>query len=185
MVRTASNSGKLNGRTPLEFVTGETVDISEYMDFDFYDRVWFKQYSGVVETKIGRWIGVAQGYESLMNYWDLPQSGIPVSSTTVKRITEVEYGLEANKDRFKALDMKVLEKSNNRKLSDDGSINPEDWKELVDNDEAFVQEFEKVFYNTYVSDADDFYPDNFDGYVNMEIAIDRGGEEPQLSKVVK
>ena len=34
--------------------------------------------------------------------------------------------------------MKVLEKSNNRKLSDDGSINPEDWKELVDNDEAFV-----------------------------------------------
>ena len=40
-VRTASNSGKLNGRTPLEFLIGETFDISEYLDFDFYIRLWF------------------------------------------------------------------------------------------------------------------------------------------------
>ena len=67
MFRTAGNAGKLNGRTPLEFVTGETVDISEYLEFDFYDRVWFKQDAGVGDNKLGRWIGVAYGYGSLMD----------------------------------------------------------------------------------------------------------------------
>ena len=32
-------SVKLNGRTPIEAVTGETLNISEYLDFDFYDLV--------------------------------------------------------------------------------------------------------------------------------------------------
>ena len=73
MVRTEINAGKLNGRTPLEFVTGETVDISEFLDFESYDRVWFKQDAGFGETKLGRWIGVAYGYGSLMNYWVLPE----------------------------------------------------------------------------------------------------------------
>ena len=32
-------SAKLNGRTPIEAVTGETPDMLEYVDFDFYDLV--------------------------------------------------------------------------------------------------------------------------------------------------
>ena len=74
--------------------------------------------------------------------------------------------------------MRVSEKSKNRKFSSDRSISPEYWKELVDNYESFAKEFEKVFDNPDGSDADDFYLDTFDGYVNMEIAMDRGGEEP-------
>ena len=34
-------SAKLNGRTPIESVTGEMPYISEYVDFDFYDLVWY------------------------------------------------------------------------------------------------------------------------------------------------
>ena len=29
------------GRPPLEKLTGDTIDISEYFDFDFYDPVWY------------------------------------------------------------------------------------------------------------------------------------------------
>lgn len=36
MNHTASHAGKLNGRTPMEYVTGETPDISEYLDFGFF-----------------------------------------------------------------------------------------------------------------------------------------------------
>ena len=36
---TASTVGKLQGQTPLELLTGETFDISEYLDFGWYDRV--------------------------------------------------------------------------------------------------------------------------------------------------
>ena len=38
-----SNAVKLNGKMPLEFVTGETVDISKYLNFDFYDIVGLKK----------------------------------------------------------------------------------------------------------------------------------------------
>ena len=34
------SSSKLNGRTPIESVTGETLDILEYVDYDLYDLVW-------------------------------------------------------------------------------------------------------------------------------------------------
>ena len=37
MQRTASTSGDLSGRTDLEQLTGETPEISEYLDFSFYD----------------------------------------------------------------------------------------------------------------------------------------------------
>ena len=33
---------KLNGRTPIEAGTGEKTDISEYVDYDFYDLVWYQ-----------------------------------------------------------------------------------------------------------------------------------------------
>ena len=46
-----------------------------------------------------------------MNYWVLPESGIPVSKTTVKRITEVERGFEVNKDILKSFYAEVSENS--------------------------------------------------------------------------
>ena len=69
-------------------------------------------------------------------------------------------------------------------MSADGSISPEEWNYLVDNDEALTKEFEKVFDNPDFSDNDDFSPDNFDGCVNMDIVMDRSGEEPQLAKIL-
>jgi hypothetical protein len=51
--RTSNTARGLNGRCPLEKVTGESVDISEYLDFGFYDWVWFKDNAGVGESKVG------------------------------------------------------------------------------------------------------------------------------------
>lgn len=39
MQRTLNSVFGLEERTPLEEVTGETSDISEYLDFQFFDRV--------------------------------------------------------------------------------------------------------------------------------------------------
>ena len=66
-------------RTPIEMLTGETPDISEYLDFGFYDRVVFKQNAGLGEAKLGRWLGVSHKVGQLMSYWILPVSGIPIS----------------------------------------------------------------------------------------------------------
>jgi hypothetical protein len=38
---TASDLYQLNGRTPYEIVTGNTPDISEYLQYRWYDPVWY------------------------------------------------------------------------------------------------------------------------------------------------
>ena len=50
-------AGKLQGKTPLELLTGETSDISKYLDFGWYDRVWYKEDAGLGETKLGQFLG--------------------------------------------------------------------------------------------------------------------------------
>jgi hypothetical protein len=42
MQRSTNTIYGLHGRTPLEELTGETPDISEYLDFGFYDWCWYK-----------------------------------------------------------------------------------------------------------------------------------------------
>ena len=47
MQTTASFIADLQVRTTLEALTGDTPDISQYLDFGFYDRVWFKEDAGL------------------------------------------------------------------------------------------------------------------------------------------
>ena len=57
MQLTASHSGKVQVRTQFEYMTGETPDILECLDFGWYDKVWYKEDAGLGETKIGRFLG--------------------------------------------------------------------------------------------------------------------------------
>ena len=51
---TSTQYGGLQGALPLQDVIDETVDISEYLKFDFYDRVSYKDNTGLGLTSIGR-----------------------------------------------------------------------------------------------------------------------------------
>ena len=55
----------------MQDVTGETPDISEYLDFGFYDHVSYKENAGLGMTAIGRWLGVSHRVGRLMYYWIL------------------------------------------------------------------------------------------------------------------
>ena len=76
-------SAKLNIRTSIEVVTVETPDISEYVDFYFYDLVWY--YTGNhpsvrrYHQEIGRWMIVARRVGSDMSYWIIPISVQPIA----------------------------------------------------------------------------------------------------------
>ena len=187
MSMTASYAGQLQGRTAIEFVTGETPDISEYLDFGFWDRVWFKQDAGIGEVRLGRFLGISSTTGSLMSYWVLPDSGIPESRTTVQRVTVAESGTEANRERFKEFDTKIAERFKEDRLmpiGDKPDLN--EWSDLLDDDPDFADEFHKTFNNPDVPEADDDYtPEAYDTYLNMEMAIDRGGEHPEWAKVTK
>ena len=45
---------------PLSRVTGEPTDISENLDFGFYDKVWYKDNVGLGPQYPDRWLGVAE-----------------------------------------------------------------------------------------------------------------------------
>jgi hypothetical protein len=90
MQRTSTQAGGLRGACPLEEVTGETVDISEYLDFRFYNGVSFKENAGLGVASIGRWLGVSHRVGGLMSYWILAIKGTVISPTTVQRVSALE-----------------------------------------------------------------------------------------------
>ena len=97
-----SSSKYADSRTPIEIITGETPDISEYVDFGFYDWVIYRSNAGLGEPSVGRWIGVSHKVGQLMSYWILPMSGIPISCVNVQRLTEEEQGKEEYLEAMKA-----------------------------------------------------------------------------------
>ena len=60
------------------------------------------------------------------------------------------------------------------------------WSEFQD-DQDFKDEFQRVFSSEDVPEADDeFDPDSYDNYINMEVQLDKTGEDhPQLARVTK
>ena len=73
----------LGGGIPLEKITGESPDIYEYLDFGFYDWVWFHDNAGLGPRMLGKWLGVSHRVGMLMSYYILKQNGKVVSITSV------------------------------------------------------------------------------------------------------
>ena len=99
MQRTAAWSGSLEGRCPLEIVTGETPDISEYLDFGFYDWCWYHENAGLGELKLGRWLGVSYRVGSAMSYWILTDKYEVLSRVSVSHVTNLEQETVEVKER--------------------------------------------------------------------------------------
>ena len=82
MCLTHTSAGSLNGCIPLAEVTGDGVDISEYIDFAFYDEVWYKDNAGLSPAKPGRWLGIASRTGRLMTYHILQENGKVLARST-------------------------------------------------------------------------------------------------------
>ena len=177
----------------MEQITGETPDISEYLDFGFYDWIWYKDNAGLGENKIGRWLGVAHQVGNLMSYWILTNTGHVISRTTVQRITNLELSTDEVKDKCKEYDQRITDllKDENHIIHQDGDLQLQDWNEFpIEDDPDFIEEFQHVISDPEITDEDEnFTPDAFDDtYLNMEIALPRGGGDPedtQFAKVTK
>ena len=66
-------------RTPYERITGETPDISEYVDFGFYNWVWFWDTPGdTTNPHVGRWLGISHRIGSEMCYYVLKSKNVVV-----------------------------------------------------------------------------------------------------------
>ena len=110
-------SEKLNSRTPIEAVTGETPDILEYVDFYFYDLMWYHTGDHICVSKdhraLGKWMGVARRVGSDMSYWIMPISGQPISKTTVYHVTRDDMLDPDISVQIKVLDQALIERLDN------------------------------------------------------------------------
>jgi hypothetical protein len=187
--RTSNSSRGLDGRCPLEKITGELVDITKYLDFGFYDWVWYKENAGLEETKISRWLGVSHHVGPLMSYWVLTPEGQIMSRTTVQRVTNLELTSAENMARMAEFTAAISTKAGDpAQFIDDGKGNPSDWGEPGDFDADFDEEFNSVDNSSIpVNDVDDdFTPDVLDDtYLNMELALPRSGGKVEFARVVK
>ena len=60
------------------------------------------------------------------------------------------------------------------------------WAEIAEDDEDFQSEFNKLFDNHAVKEADeDFTLYLYDNYVNMELTLDQGEGSPEYARVKK
>ena len=189
MQLTALHTSTLDGITPLQFVTGETPDISQYAEIGFYDWVKYQENAGAGPEKIGRWLGVSENIGSMMSCWILPESGTPVSRVTLRPMTFLELNTDEAKQACRSFDERIKERYKDDYIIDeDGRIDPDHWADLMHSDPSFREEFQRIIEDTSVPEADDLLKnDPFgDNYLSMEISMPRGPDgEPMHGKVTK
>ena len=100
MSRTYSAAEKLTGSITNQKVSGETEDISEYLDFGVYDQVWYKDDTGFYPAQAGRWLGISSRTGRLMTYHILISKGTTVSRSTVQRVTRLKLQIDAIQNIF-------------------------------------------------------------------------------------
>ncbi|MGH3055829.1 MAG: hypothetical protein ACRDL7_12725, partial [Gaiellaceae bacterium] len=166
----------LHGRTPYECVAGNTPDISEYVEFNWYQPIWYFDSSDFPDDRrlLGRWLGVSHRIGQAMCYWILPPSGIPIARTTVQDISEQELLTDDVTNQIKAYDKQVEEKIGNAFVHDDV-------RDLLqqDNDRSSISDeddFDSYEIAADMPEADTFDEDTYDKYISAHVLMPKGDQ---------
>jgi len=95
--------------TGYQLITGKRPDISELLDFEFYQLVWMhKEGKDLAKPnrELARWLGIARIVGGDMTYWVLPKSCIPVAESTVQHVTVSDMDEPDMKERVENKDMR-------------------------------------------------------------------------------
>ena len=108
-------------------------------------------------------------------------------SQSIKRVTNLEMGTSSVQGIFEKFDKAIEDKLKLKTRGYRGDKpNPEDWADLMQDDEDFRDEFEKVYNCNEIPEADEPTPEVMDDtYLNMELALPRDDEGPEFARVTK
>jgi hypothetical protein len=97
------------GCTPYELVTERTLDISEYVEFEWYEVLWYYDQDDFPtdRRRLGRWLGVAHRVGQACCYYILPFSGEPIVHSTVQKVTKDECKSSDFKEKLQAYDFSI------------------------------------------------------------------------------
>ena len=158
-------------RTGYERVTGDTPDISEYLDYEFYDWVYYWDMPGDIDNpKIGRWLGISHRVGSALCYWILKENGQVISRTTVQPI---QYD-----DMHKPETIQQLERFQsaiNPILSDDNHIINNVQATFYLQDAYWYDEEAFEFVEPITPEVDDYEEETYDNLIGQELSLPAGG----------
>ena len=172
-----------------EIITGETPDISEYLDFSFYKWVVFHINARLGESQLGRWLGVSYKVGQLMSFWILPISGVLISCVTVQSLTQAETLLDEYHTQIKDFNLAIEKHFDIQNLNIHFTTTISDWNclSLNENNLVFCEEFLKVIDDKGILYANDSFKElpDYDGYIDMEINLPCGSNRELLHARVK
>jgi hypothetical protein len=76
-------------RTGIERLTGDSINISKWLDFEFYNLVWFHT-PGLKGPFLGQWLGVAHRVGGNLSYWIINSNVNVLARMPVQHVTEQE-----------------------------------------------------------------------------------------------
>jgi hypothetical protein len=175
----------MTGRPGIEEVKGDTIDISEWLDFEFYDYVWYWDEKKVDMTDeqclIGRWLGIAHRIGSNMTYWILTKAGLVIARSTVQHVITSDMSQPAIQEQLKAFDTAI-----ELRLADANFIQEEPGILYMDDEEANEQNDMMIRMDAEYGDmiteprpeVDDV--DIYDKYLNAEFIFHRADGDAVL-----
>lgn len=173
---TAHSNPSLDGRAPAEAVEGNTPDISEYAQFDWYQYVWYVDPTSsfpVPKKKLGRWIGVAHDVGQAMCFWVLPESGRPMARSSVASLPEDDLKNPDIQVQLRELDQKIQEKIGN-KVATEAEFDIQVFDDIFEGYDADGDQEDSRY--SEIEEADGHTPETMDEYISAEVLLPRDGE---------
>jgi hypothetical protein len=165
---TAHDHFTLHGRTPHELVTGYTPDISEYLDYAWYDDVW---YYDAMENfpnerrKLAKWLGVAHRVGQALCYYILPSSGIPIVRSTIQNLTEEELKDKEVQASITALNMAIENNIAHKDISPDA-------KRILQDEE--IEVYEPMEPEAEKPEIADYTGETYNALISAQVLFPKG-----------
>ena len=187
-----------DGRTGYEEVFGQTPNIAEYVDFEFYDLVWWwdkadKMSSTEDPKRLARWLGISHRVGGDMCYWLVTASGKVISKSSVQHVIRDDFSNPSTKAKIDEFDTRLKERLDDRNFQIDLPAGMDSFRlpdvtlpEEIDNrDEKNIpsdQEYGDMLFGERPEDDDE---DAIDKYIGMELIMDAGTDFERGARVVK
>jgi hypothetical protein len=189
-----SRTATKGGHTGFAVITGDTPDISEWLDFTFYDWVgyWHPPNAAGNPHSIGRWLGVSHRVGSALCYWILTAHGNVIARTTVQHITQDKMQLDETKAKLGNFSESL------RRCIGDGNFTtdmdglacfinddkPNAYSDVIHDEEIFpprVPNIDEVVDSSDVEKAADMYH----SYLGAEVVVPDTAGVQQMARVIK
>ena len=182
---TAYDIPKLNVQVPKTVVTGNTADISELVQFGWYQWIYYRDaitYIPLPEEKLEKYLRPYENIVSKMIMWILKYNGEIVSRTTLRTLTHSELASETEKTKIDIFTKAVNEKLGFTLYYIGIKLDLGDFF-----DDTYTPSFTPYVDNEGIEEptmpeADDIA--DYDRYIESEVILPSNGKEMSSAKVV-